>query len=107
MLSGRYDNTVFIIFNYLCLIAMKFHTQRIIGAIAILLVIMGFFTESFAQDKFEKAEFYKVMSTGNVTAIDNEIVVVQSSVSPNKEGYEGALLMKKAGLVLITGNSIS
>jgi hypothetical protein len=106
MLSGRYDNAVFIAYNYLCLIAMKFHTKRIIGTIAILLLITVFFTDSFAQEKFEKAEFYKVMSTGDITAIDNEIVVVQSSTSPNKEGYEGALLMKKAGLVLIAARKL-
>jgi hypothetical protein len=32
-------------------------------------------------------------------AIDNEIIIVNSSLINNKEGYEGVLLMKKAGLV--------
>ena len=106
MLSGRYYNAVFIVFNYLCLIAMKIDTKGIIGAIAILLLITGIATKSIAQDKFEKADFYKVMSIGDIAAIDNEIVVVQSSTSPNKEGYEGALLMKKANLVIIAARKL-
>ena len=106
MLSGRYDNAVFIAYNYLCLIAMKFDTKGMIKAIAILLLITGITAKSKAQDKFEKAEFYKVMSAGDVSAIDNEIAVVQGSTSPNKEGYEGALLMKKADLVIIAARKL-
>src|ERR1700741_3717076 len=44
--------------------------------------------------KFDKAAFYDVMASGDITAIDNELDVVKG-----KEGYEGALLMRKAGLV--------
>jgi len=44
--------------------------------------------------KFEKAAFYDVMASGDIAAIDNELDVVKG-----KEGYEGALLMRKAGLV--------
>lgn len=44
--------------------------------------------------KFDKSAFYDAMASGNITAIDNELDVVKG-----KEGYEGALLMRKAGLV--------
>jgi len=44
--------------------------------------------------KFDKAAFYDVMASGDVTAINNELDVVKG-----REGYEGALLMRKAGLV--------
>jgi len=49
--------------------------------------------EIFAQ-KFDKAAFYEVMALGDVNAINNELDVVKG-----REGYEGALLMRKAGLV--------
>jgi hypothetical protein len=44
--------------------------------------------------KFEKAAFYDAMASGDLTAIDKELDVVKA-----KDGYEGALLMRKAGLV--------
>jgi len=44
--------------------------------------------------KFDKAAFYEVMASGDIAAIDNEL-----DVAKGKEGYEGALLMRKAGLV--------
>ena len=52
---------------------------------------------SHAQQKFEKAAFYSVMDSGDLKAVENEIEIVKASTSPNKEGYEGALLMRKAG----------
>jgi hypothetical protein len=98
--------TVFIAYNYLCLIAMKFNTKRMIKAIAILFLFSGVAAKSKAQDKFEKADFYKVMSNGDIAAIDDEIAVGQNSAWPNKEGYEGALLMKKADLVIIAARKL-
>lgn len=44
--------------------------------------------------KFDKAAFYNAMASGDINAINNELDVVKG-----KEGYEGALLMRKAGLV--------
>jgi len=44
--------------------------------------------------KFEKAAFYDAMASGDLTAINKELDVVKG-----KDGYEGALLMRKAGLV--------
>jgi hypothetical protein len=58
-----------------------------------------FVTRGRAQQKFEKSGFYEVMSSGDMDAIDNEINRVQASSSNNKEGYEGALLMRKAGII--------
>jgi hypothetical protein len=49
--------------------------------------------------KFEKAGFYAVMKSGDIVAVENEIEAVKDAPAKEKEGYEGALLMKKAGLV--------
>jgi hypothetical protein len=56
-------------------------------------------THSFAQQKFEKSVFYNVMDTGDITTIENELATVEASATNNKNGYEGALLMREAGLV--------
>jgi hypothetical protein len=44
--------------------------------------------------KFDKAAFYRVMASGDISAINDELNVVKDN-----GGYEGALLMRKAGLV--------
>ena len=44
--------------------------------------------------KFDKEAFYDVMASGDINAIDKEL-----EIAKGKEGYSGALLMKKAGLV--------
>ena len=66
-----------------------------------ILVLSGLMQRSTAQQKlrFDKEEFYNVMSTGDVNAIDNELILVTGYATTNKEGYEGALLLKKAGLI--------
>jgi hypothetical protein len=48
---------------------------------------------------FDKHSFYNVMETGNVNAIDQEITTIEAAGIIEKDGYEGALLMKKAGMV--------
>jgi len=78
---------------------MKISIKPSIPFIAIFLVMVALSTKGTAQEKFVKSAFYEVMSTGDVAATDAEIIVVQNSTSANKEGYEGALLMKKAGLM--------
>lgn len=65
----------------------------------IFLLLFGFSKVSTAQEKFEKAAFYAVMDSGDLDAITNQIEIVKASSSNNKEGYEGALLMRKADKV--------
>ena len=72
--------------------------QKIAHA-AIILAIVLFAGIVKAQQKFDKAAFYAVMSTGDLAAIDSQIEIVKASSTGNKEGYEGALLMRKAGKV--------
>jgi hypothetical protein len=65
----------------------------------VLLVSISFAKPGYAQQKFEKAAFYEVMDNGDIAALDNQIEIVKTSSLNNKEGYEGALLMRKAGKV--------
>lgn len=62
----------------------------------IFLLLFGFAKIGTAQEKFEKAAFYAVMDSGDLDAITSQIEIVKASSSNNKEGYEGALLMRKA-----------
>lgn len=49
--------------------------------------------------KFEKSEFYSTMKSGDLPAIDREMEALNGAPEKDREGYEGALLMKKAGLM--------
>ena len=73
---------------------MKFDTKYTGFLLCLLLIACT----GMAQEKFEKAEFYNIMSAGRISAINDELQVLANSSTPNKEGYEGALLMRKAGL---------
>jgi hypothetical protein len=53
----------------------------------------------FAQQQFEKAQFYSVMDKGDVKAVENELALLKGSEVKGKMGYSGALLMKEADLV--------
>jgi hypothetical protein len=59
-----------------------------------------------APQTFDKFRFYSVMASGKVDDINNEIAVVSSSETSYKEGYEGALLMRKAGLLKIPAEKL-
>jgi hypothetical protein len=48
---------------------------------------------------FDKAGFYSVMASGILDEINAELSVVGASTVKEKEAYEGALLMRKAGLL--------
>jgi len=48
---------------------------------------------------FDKLAFYNVMATGSLEDIDGELTIVGEASIPEKEAYEGALRMKKAGLL--------
>ena len=48
---------------------------------------------------FDKATFYSAIASGDIGKIDDELSVVRASDTKGKEAYEGALLMRKAGLL--------
>ncbi|GAA4083673.1 hypothetical protein [Mucilaginibacter panaciglaebae] len=70
---------------------------RIIFALLLLLPGVVVLSKS-PQQKLDKAVFYEVMDRGNLDEVEKEIDVVTTSSSPEKDGYAGALLMRKAGL---------
>jgi hypothetical protein len=64
-----------------------------------LLITAGLAFGASAQQKFEKAEFYSTMKSGDMAAVDNQMAALDNAPAKEKDGYAGALLMKKAGLL--------
>ncbi len=48
---------------------------------------------------FDKSAFYNAMASDNMETINNQLALLKASAVNEKDAYEGALLMKKAGLV--------
>ena len=48
---------------------------------------------------FDRSAFYNAMASDNLQEINTQLSIINSSSINEKEAYEGALLMKKAGLV--------
>ena len=48
---------------------------------------------------FNRKDFYSVMASGSVQAVDEQINLLKNSPLMDKAAFEGALLMKKAGLI--------
>jgi hypothetical protein len=48
---------------------------------------------------FDNSAFYKVLKSGNAAEIDDQIKIVRESLIPEKEAYEGTLLMKRSELL--------
>jgi hypothetical protein len=78
--------------------AMKINQWKAI-LVASSLITIGFQKSGEAQQKFDLSVFYKVMASGDTNTINNERNVLAGSSLNNKEGYDGALLMKKSGMI--------
>jgi len=51
------------------------------------------------QPGFNQTVFYSVMASGNTVDIDRQLSLLKGAGLPEKKAYEGALLMRKAGMV--------
>jgi|ERR1700757_1677845 len=58
------------------------------------------FSLSTLAQKFDKVAFYQVMETKDSLKINQQLNLVQSSAFKEKQAYEGALLLKKAGVIV-------
>jgi hypothetical protein len=62
-------------------------------------MITGLSEGKTIQQKFDRAEFYEVMKSPSLETVNNELEAIKDAPEKDREGYEGALLMKKAGLL--------
>lgn len=53
----------------------------------------------FQKNSFDRTAFYHAMASENLEDINAQLNIVKASSLSNKEAFEGALLMRKAGLV--------
>ena len=56
--------------------------------------------------EFDKPAYYTVLSSGNLDDVNKELDLVNSSDIKQKWAYEGALQMRKAGLVKIPAEKL-
>lgn len=74
----------------------------------LLLLLLGFSLNATKQNaNFDKGAFYNAMAANDVSLINNQLTVVKASSISEKEAYEGALLMKKAGLTAKPAEKLS
>lgn len=66
---------------------------------SLLLVLSGAVIAGSAFQTFDRAGLYSAMASGKLGEINAELSVVQASTVKEKDAYEGALLMRKAGLL--------
>jgi hypothetical protein len=52
-----------------------------------------------SQQSFDRVFFYKTMATDKVDLIDKELQLIRLAAFKGKEAFEGALQMKKSGLI--------
>ncbi|MDB5008551.1 MAG: hypothetical protein JWP45_2944 [Mucilaginibacter sp.] len=55
---------------------------------------------------FNRQNFYDVMKSGKIESINDELTALSSSDISEKEAYEGALLMRKAGLTKLPSQKL-
>ncbi len=69
--------------------------------VSFLCMVAGFFQQakSSVVQGFDKESFYTAMASGNMEQVNEELVVVRAASFTEKDAYEGALLMRKAGLL--------
>lgn len=79
---------------------------KIIPAFFIFFTLILTQTKCQQQFSFDKPLFYNAMADKNIIDLDNQLNAVKISSIPEKEAYEGALLMKKAGLVSNLSNKL-
>jgi hypothetical protein len=67
--------------------------------VSLILITAGLAHAKTPPQKFDKAGFYEVMKSGTLETVNNEFEAIKDAPEKEKDGYEGALLMKKAGLL--------
>jgi len=70
------------------------------GFYGVLILLMSFtmMQASAIPSRLDKASFYSAMASNSMEAVDLALAEVRQTDIPEKTAYEGALLMKKAGL---------
>jgi hypothetical protein len=76
-----------------------------------MVILLFVFSISIAKSErplqtFDKATFYAILKSGKIDDINQELLLLASSSFGEKDGYEGALLMRKGGLLKVPGEKL-
>lgn len=52
-----------------------------------------------SRQDFDRQAFYTIMASGKLSEINDELLIISESSIIEKQAYEGALMMRKAGLL--------
>jgi hypothetical protein len=81
---------------------MPFHTALLL----LLLLPAKVLRHDKPEQGFDRANFYSIMSTGKMKDVNEELTTVRASDVKERFAYEGALLMRKAGLMKIPAEKL-
>jgi hypothetical protein len=73
--------------------------KNIIFCVYVLLIITLHARGHEFSQSFDKENYYVSMSSGSIDKVNEQLAILKTYALPDKGAYEGALLMKKAGLV--------
>jgi hypothetical protein len=70
----------------------------------LILLFLPFFNQAavyHAAQEFNRIDFYHILKSGTSDEIDKELSVIDNSLLKDKEAYKGALLMKRASVLMM------
>lgn len=70
-------------------------------------MVGGFAQGMPQQSAFDRSAFYAAMASSNMDEIDAQLIAIKGSSVPEKEAYEGALMMKKSGMLTKAKDKLS
>jgi hypothetical protein len=72
-----------------------------------MIIFLGSATVLKAQAEFDRVAFYEAMSKKNLDQVNGQLAIVSKSSMEQKQAFEGALIMKKAGLLSGAGKKLN
>jgi hypothetical protein len=70
----------------------------------LILLFLPFFNQAavyHTAQEFNRTDFYHILKSGTSDEIDKELSVIDNSLLKDKEAYKGALLMKRASVLIM------
>ena len=80
--------------------------MKIAFCVAFYIVLTSCCYKSNAQS-FNRKDFYSAMASGDAKAIEEQISLLKNSAIGDRPAFEGALMMKKAGLISGAGKKMN
>ena len=97
----------FTIILYICKATPSGLTMKLSIIFALFFILFGGIVQSKnLKQNFDRSAFYAVMASGKMEDVNEELILLNSASISEKEAYEGALMMRKAGLVKIPAEKL-